>query len=243
MSGIYDRLFSPPHKGIFVLVDPDRDGHLDRLLPVLKETSQVRGVLVGGSFLEHPDFCGWFRQLRAQVDLPLILFPGSGYQLCPEADAVLYLSLISGRNPRYLIEEQVRAAPRVRAWNLEAIPTAYLLVGDGTNTSVAYVTQTQPIPARKVELVVAHALAARYLGFRLIYLEAGSGAATPIPPEVVRAVRESVDLPLMVGGGLRTPEDVEAVLEAGADFVVLGTVLEENPAFLSEWEKKHARHV
>jgi len=243
LSGIYESLFSPPRKGIFALVDPDRDAHLDRLLPLLTRSSQVRGILVGGSFLEHPDFCGWFRRLRERVDLPLILFPGSGYQLCPEADAVLYLSLLSGRNPRYLIEEQVRAAPRVRAWNLETIPTAYLLVGDGGNTSVAYVTQTQPIPARKVELVTAHALAAQYLGFRLIYLEAGSGAAQPIPPDVVRAVRETVHLPLMVGGGLRRAEDVEAILRAGADFVVLGTILEQNPAFLAEWEKNHARDV
>ncbi len=245
MSSLYGKLFDPPRRGVFVLVDPDRDARLEEVLSRLRRPGVrrwVRGILVGTSFLERPDYGSWVQALRREVEgYPILLFPGGSYQLVAEVDAVLYLSLLSGRNPRYLIEEQVKAAPWVRAMGLEAIPTAYLLVGEGGNTSVEFVTGTRPIPAAKTELVCAHAMAAEILGFRLIYLEAGSGAGRPVPPGVIRAVRRSVRLPLLVGGGIRTVEGVRQAWEAGADGVVLGTVIEQRPEILDELEE-HLAH-
>jgi len=231
---------------VFVLLDPDRDHHLRELRLLLARPGVrrvVRGILVGTSFLERPDYGVWVKEVRTMFSgYPVLLFPGGSYQLVPYVDAVLYLSLLSGRNPRFLIEEQVKAAPWVRAMGLEAIPTAYLLVGGGENTSVSFVTGTRPIPDTKPELVCAHAMAAEILGFRLLYLEAGSGAGKPIPAEVIRAVRRSVSLPLLVGGGIRTVEGVEEALDAGADNVVLGTVVEESPEILRELEEHFAHH-
>lgn len=232
---------------MFVLLDPDRDHHLKELAGILARPGVrkvVRGVLVGTSFLERPDYGAWVKEVRSMLTgYPLLLFPGGSYQLVPDVDAVLYLSLLSGRNPRYLIEEQVKAAPWVRAMGLEAIPTAYLLVGEGVDTSVSFVTGTRPIPSAKPELVCAHAQAAEILGFRLLYLEAGSGAGHPIPPEVIRKVRDSVALPILVGGGIRTVEEVNRALEAGADGVVLGTVVEESPGILEDLEERFAHHT
>lgn len=247
MSTLYRALFDPPRRGVFVLLDPDRDHHLREIAGILARPRMrdvVRGVLVGTSFLERPDYGEWVRSVRSMLkDYPLLLFPGGSYQLVPDVDAVLYLSLLSGRNPRYLVEEQVKAAPWVRSMGLEAIPTAYLLVGEGVDTSVSFITGTRPIPSSKPELVCAHAMAAEILGFRLLYLEAGSGAGEPVPDTVIQAVRRSVALPMLVGGGIRTVEEVECAFRAGADGVVLGTVLEQSPEFLEELEGHFAHHT
>lgn len=245
MPSLYKRLFDPPQRGIFILMDPDREDHIEKRIAYLRRESVrpwIRGILVGTSFLERPDYSSWVQRLRQSVeDYPLLLFPGGSYQLVEGVDAVLYLSLLSGRNPRYLIEEQVKAAPWVREMGMEAIPTAYLLVGQGGNTTVEFVTGTRPIPPSKVELVRAHAIAAEILGFRLIYLEAGSGAEQPIPPSVIQAVRQAVDLPILVGGGIRRVQEIIQAWEAGADGVVLGTVVEKRPEILEELEE-HLAH-
>jgi phosphoglycerol geranylgeranyltransferase len=168
------------------------------------------------------------RAVKKAVDEPVVIFPGEAAQVVPGADAILFLSLLSGRNPQYLVAEQVRAAPRVAECELETIPTAYLLVESGRTSAVEYISGTQPIPRDQPPIASAHALAARYLGMRLVYLEAGSGAPRPVPEEVVRACGFS-GLPLAVGGGIRSPQEVGALVRAGAHFIVVGNHFEREP--------------
>jgi phosphoglycerol geranylgeranyltransferase len=167
------------------------------------------------------------RALRGATSLPVVLFPGSADHLTPHADALLFLALLSGRNPRFLIEEQVRAARRVRDFRLPAIPTAYILVDGGRISTVERVTETRPIDPGDPERLVDHAIAAELLGMRAIYLEAGSGAARPVPAPALAAVREATRVPIIAGGGLRTPEACAALAAAGADTIVVGTLIEE----------------
>jgi len=156
------------------------------------------------------------------------LFPGSAMQLTDQVDLVLFLSLVSGRNAQYLIEEHVRAVPFLQRHPVATLSTAYILIDGGRVTSVEAVSQTRPLPADKPELVAAHAIAAQLIGMQAIYLEAGSGAERPVPENVIRACRAAVpDRPLFVGGGIRTPAQARAARAAGADFVVIGTVVEE----------------
>ncbi len=229
MWTIYRSVFSG--KGLLVLLDPDRsdDQHLERLLPRINASDRVRGVLVGTSVLMSPGLDRFVERVKNKCRKPVILFPGSVVQLTPKADALLYLVMVSGRNPELLIGEHVKAAPLIRHYAMEAIATAYILIESGAYTAVEYVSFTRPIPRNKPEIVVAHALAAYYMGMKAVYLEGGSGAREPVPQEIIRAVKETVPLPLIVGGGLRSREQVEGVLQAGADLAVIGTALEENP--------------
>lgn len=215
---------------LLVLVDPDRlePERLERLARHAGPAG-VAGFLAGTSLLCRPGMGGQLRRLKEVGGLPVILFPGDAGQVVPEADAILFLSLISGRNPQYLIGEQVRSAPLLAAAGMECLPTGYLLVESGTHTSVQFMSASQPLPRHKPDIAVAHALAARALGLRLLYLEAGSGARMPVPEEMVAAVRGAFDGPLLVGGGLRGPAEVERAARAGADLVVVGSVLEECP--------------
>ena len=164
----------------------------------------------------------------------MILFPGNNYQLCEEADALLLLSLISGRNPEYLIGQHVVAAPLIKESGIEAIPTGYLLIDGGKISTTSYITQTVPIPADKPDVAVATALAGEQLGLKLIYLEAGSGAANPVSAEMISAVKKNVSLPLIVGGGIRSGAQAEAACQAGADIIVVGNILEKAPELLME---------
>lgn len=215
-------------KGTWLLYDPDRlspEAFLSRYRD-LAEKVGVKAVLVGTSFLEG-DICGAVEELKGGLDVPLLLFPGSHYQLCPHYDYVLFLSLLSGRNPEYLIGEQVKAAPTIKRLGLKVIPTAYLLIDGGTYTATEFVSNTKPIPREKTELILAHALAAKYLGFAAVYLEAGSGAILSVPLKAVEVVKREVGLPLIVGGGIRSKEEVEEYLNRGADVVVIGTAVED----------------
>jgi phosphoglycerol geranylgeranyltransferase len=160
------------------------------------------------------------------TSLPVIIFPGSYTQITSAADAILFTSLISSRNPQYLIDEQVKGAPFVRSAGLESIPTGYVLVESGSLTSVQFISGSLPIPRDKPDIACAHALAAQYLGMKLVYFEAGSGAESAVPVEMVREVAATIDLPLLVGGGLHTPEDCAVRIDAGAAFIVVGTRLE-----------------
>jgi len=154
-------------------------------------------------------------------------------QLTSHADAILFMSLISGRNPNYLISEQVKAAPLIQKQGLEPIPTGYLLIDGGTQTSVSFISNTTPIPRDKCEIAWAHALAGQYLGMQLIYLEAGSGAKTPVPDLMISSVKKQVSVPIIVGGGIRSPETARQKVEAGADFIVTGNVIEKDPSLMS----------
>ena len=167
-------------------------------------------------------------QIRSLAEIPVIFFPGGISQLNSHYDAILFMSIISGRNPHYLIGEQVIAAPIVKDLGIEVIPTGYLLLDGGSDSAVQFMSSTAPIPMDKPDISIAHALAAQYLGKQLIYLEAGSGAKQAVTNELIKEVFEQVDIPLIVGGGIRTPEVAREKVESGASFVVTGTIIEEN---------------
>lgn len=215
--------------GLFVLVDPERTKPADAAdLARAAEADGALGLLIGTSFDGAARTGAVAAAIKEACSLPLLLFPGSANQLVPQVDAVLLLSLVSGRNAQYLIEEHVRSVPFFMRHNVQAISTAYILMDGGRVTAVEAVSQTRPLPADKPELVVAHAMAGRMIGMAAVYLDAGSGAAEPVRPAVIRAVKDRVGLPLFVGGGMRTPDQVRAAREAGADFVVVGNSIEDN---------------
>lgn len=209
--------------GFFVLVDPD-ENHLEDL-PEFAQQAELAGVdafLVGASMLLSNKFEQTIEVLKANCDLPVIIFPGSSNQICDRADGILFLTMVSSRNPQYLISEQVKGAPLVKSAGLEVIPTGYILIESGRMTSVQYVSSSLPIPSDKPDLVKAHALAAQYMGMQTVYLEAGSGALYSVPEELIRAVRDYADIPIIVGGGIRKPQEARDKVTAGAAFVVVG---------------------
>ena len=216
-------------KRFAVLLDPDKIPTGEELYNWLNEIEQsgATDILIGGSHLSKGNTEELVKNAKKQTSLPVVLFPGSPEQVTEHADVLLFLSLVSGRNADLLIGRHVEAAPQIMAMDIETIATAYLLVGDGPLTTAAYITQTLPIPSAKPELAVATASAAVLLGMQAVYLDAGSGAANSIPTEVVSAVSNAVDVPIIVGGGIRDFEGMERVWAAGADLVVLGTVLEK----------------
>jgi phosphoglycerol geranylgeranyltransferase len=222
-------------KQLSVLIDPDKTcrDHIIRLAELAAE-SRVSYFLWGGSLVSGGQAEYYLSLLRAHTQLPIVLFPGNAYQLYKQADAILFLSLISGRNPDFLIGQQVLAAPHLKRMRLEVIPTGYMLIDGGSHSSAAYMSNTQPIPSDKPEIASCTALAGAYLGLQTIYLDAGSGARRPVPAETIAAVHKEVDLPLIVGGGLRKPEDAEKAFTAGADLLVVGNGLEEDPSWLPE---------
>ncbi len=232
---LYEKLFlEGEKKKVFILLDPDKvdDEKVSQILSKYEDEEKVVGFLVGSSLLVRSDIQDFVKKLKGKTRKPVILFPGSHCQVVEGADAILFLSLLSGRNPQYLIDEQVRMAPLVKSYGIEPIPTAYLLFDSGKTTTVEFVTGTKPLPVDKVDLAVAHALAAEYLGFKLLYLEAGSGALNPVPGEIVRSIKENVKIPVIVGGGLNSKEKIIKAFDSGADFVVIGNKLEEDPEFL-----------
>lgn len=220
---------SEGRKVVAWLVDPDR--YSRETAAALSQSGHMpRLVLVGGS-LVSTDTGEVVSDIRRMVsaETSVVLFPGDYGQLTPAADAVLMLSLVSGRNPEYLIGQHVRAAHTIRRMALEAIPTAYMLIDGGRRTSVEYVSSTIPLPADKPDLAQATAMAAEMMGMRAVYLEAGSGAPRPVRRETISAVRAAVSVPLIVGGGLRSPEAVDQAFAAGADIAVVGTAIEQTP--------------
>jgi len=177
--------------------------------------------------LSTPIFDELVKQIKNAVTIPVIIFPGGVQQISRHADAILFMSVISGRNPDLLISQHVMGAPIVKMLNLEAISTGYMLIESGRVTSAEFMSNTKPIPRDKPDIAVAHALAAEYLGMKLIYLEAGSGALHPVPDEMIQAVSRICSLPVIVGGGIRTPELAQQKVKAGASFIVTGNVLEK----------------
>jgi putative glycerol-1-phosphate prenyltransferase len=191
--------------------------------------SGVDAILIGGSLILNSDFENFVSEVkRYSKNIPVLLFPGSVHQVTPKADAILFLSVISGRQAQNLIGNQVLAAPLVYRSGIEAISTAYMLIDSGRQTAAQFMTGSMPLPRNKPDLAVAHALAAKYLGFKLIYLEGGSGADHSVPDEIITTVRETVDIPIIVGGGITSPEVAKEKVIAGATFVVTGNVLEKS---------------
>jgi len=230
MTTVFEKLLETRRKrggGFFLLLDPDRAGGADYIdRAEMAYQCGVDAILVGSSFVLKSTFSEAVRQIKEVTPLPVIIFPGSFAQIAPHADAILFTSLLSGRNPNYLVEEQVKGAPIVKDLGLEPIPTAYLLIESGQVTSVQYISGTIPIPRTKNDIACAHALAAQYMGMKMVYLEAGSGARLPVPLEMVQAVSSYIDIPVIVGGGLTTPEVCAERIGAGASFVVVGNHFE-----------------
>ena len=230
--------------GYFILLDPDKNDR--KALPAfIREATEsgVDGFFVGGSLMLNNDFEEHLRTIKKNTSLPVVIFPGGVMQVSSAADAILFLTLVSGRNPDYLIGNQVLAAPIVRQSGLEAISTAYMLIEAGNVTSAEFVSNTKPIPRDKADIALAHALAAEIIGMKLIYLDAGSGAQWSVPEEMLQVVSRKCSLPVIVGGGIKTPEEARKKVEAGASFVVTGTVTEHNNhrSFINEFaEAVHA---
>ncbi|HLA68285.1 MAG TPA: geranylgeranylglyceryl/heptaprenylglyceryl phosphate synthase [Bacteroidota bacterium] len=227
----HDRLLSVHQKhgaGYLILIDPDKinDDNLPSFVRNATEAG-VDGFLVGGSLVMTSEFEKQITVIKRNTTVPVVIFPGSLSQVSAAADAILFLVLISGRNPEHLIGNQVLAAPIIKRMGLEAISTGYMLIGTGTMTSAEFVSNTKPIPHHKTDIAVAHALAAEIIGMKCLYLDAGSGADNPVPDEMIRAVSKVCALPIIVGGGIRKPEDARRKVDAGASFVVTGTILEE----------------
>lgn len=236
MKKIYDSILSgKPRKQFAVLIDPD---HFDAkgLSDVMKTAagSQVDYIFVGGSLLTNDHLDLTLQVIRENTGIPVILFPGSVTQLNEKADAVLLLSLISGRNADLLIGKHVIAAPYLKKSHLEILPTGYMLIESGPLTTAQYVSNTIPIPRKKDDIAVCTAVAGEMLGLRLIYMDAGSGAEMPVPASMIRKVRENISIPLIIGGGIRTPEQATESCNAGADLIVVGNAIEKDPSCIQE---------
>lgn len=223
-------------KSIAVLVDPDKIDDMSRLhhLVNLATENCVDFFFVGGSLMASSNLAEVVHEIKKNVTIPVVLFPGNSIQIDPSADAILFLSLISGRNPELLIGQHVVAAPVLRNSRLEVIPTGYMLINSGRITSVAYISNTIPIPDDKYSLAACTAMAGEMLGLKLIYMDAGSGAEKEISSRMIAQVRKSVQVPLIVGGGINTAQKAITALESGADMIVIGNALEKDPDLLSE---------
>jgi len=220
-------------KRFAVLVDPDKStpASLKKLAGIAGQ-SGVDYFFFGGSLLMRGNGEAQIRILRDHSDIPVILFPGSSLQVFKNAQGILLLSLISGRNPDMLIGKHVESAALLKASKLEIIPTGYMLVESGRPTSVSYISNTRPIPADKPDIAVCTAIAGEMLGLKLIYLDAGSGAQNPVPAEMIRQVKKETTLPLIVGGGISDTEKAKKTFKAGADVIVIGNAVEKNPKLI-----------
>jgi putative glycerol-1-phosphate prenyltransferase len=236
---LYDRQ-RQGKKSIAVLVDPDKAEDVSSLLQLINLASEncVDFFLVGGSIITTSNLSTVVKLIKETVTIPVILFPGNAIQIEPTADALLFLSLISGRNPELLIGQHVVAAPVIRNTSLEVIPTGYVLINSGRTTSVAYISNTTPIPDDKYSLAACTAMAGEMLGLQTIYLDAGSGADKEISPRMIATVRKAVNVPLIIGGGINTSQKALNALEAGADMIVVGNALEKDPDLLIEISDK-----
>ena len=214
-------------KQLAVLVDPDKCNpeHVPELLSHLP--AETTHIFVGGSTVAPGQTDALISVIKSQANIAVWLFPGDEEQITPHADALLFLSLVSGDNPEYLIRQQVRAAAKLRNIDLFTIATGYLLIDGGRPSAVARVTQTEPLSPLDLEKILNCAMAAQYMGAKALYLEAGSGAINPVSAQIIQCIKSHIDLPLIVGGGLRQKEQMKNAWTAGADMIVVGTAIEE----------------
>jgi putative glycerol-1-phosphate prenyltransferase len=232
-------------KKLAVLIDPDkmRLGKFDQIID-LAVRCKTDYFFIGGSLLVNSQLDQCLQMIREKCAIPLILFPGSSYQLSNKADAILFLSLVSGRNPDLLIGQHVIAAPYLKLSNLEVLPTGYMLIDGGVGTTVLYMSNTSPIPSNKSDIAACTAMAAELLGLKMIFMDAGSGASQPISSEMIESVSGAINVPLIVGGGIKTPEKVAENLKAGADVIVMGNAFEYDPSLMIEVSATiHAHNV
>ncbi|MCL2845146.1 MAG: geranylgeranylglyceryl/heptaprenylglyceryl phosphate synthase [Chitinivibrionia bacterium] len=214
-------------KQYWILLDPD-DFLSAEAADIVKtaEEAGATAVLIGGSFIHGDGLLAEFiAEIKQKSTIPIILFPGDASQIAENADAILFMSLISGRNPDFLIGQQIKGAVKIAKTKVEPISMGYMLVESGTTTSVEFMSNTRPLPREKPEIAAAHALAAQFLGMSMIYLEAGSGAKFSVSEEMITAVKRCVKIPVIVGGGIRDAETAKQKLAAGADIIITGNLL------------------
>jgi len=229
---------SEDEKLLAVLIDPDKtkpEGLSEFILKI--NNSIATHIFVGGSTVEESATEKLVTELKKHSTLPIVLFPGDVSQITNQADALLFLSLISGRNPDYLIGKHVASVSKLRKMHLEVLPTGYLLIENGKETAVQKVTNTKPMSLEHIQSIVDTAKAGELLGMKLIYIEAGSGAMQPIPSEIIKRVKNELGIPLIVGGGIRTKEQLLLAYDSGADLVVIGTAFENDESFFEELKK------
>ena len=220
-------------KKFSVLIDPDklRMENVDKIVKLAMD-AHVDYFFIGGSLIVNDMLDGLLSAIKKKSDIPLILFPGNSHQLSYRADGILFLSLISGRNPELLIGNHVIAAPYLKLSPLEVLSTGYMLIDGGIETTVSYMSNTRPIPSDKNDIAISTAIAGEYLGLKMIYLEAGSGAKSPVSVSMIEDVSSVIDIPLIVGGGIKTPEKAAANVRAGADMIVVGNAIEKDPELI-----------
>lgn len=237
MNTIYTKIVGAKNnnqKLLAILIDPDKV-ELSQILSLAEKInlSPATHIFVGGSVVENNIISDLIIELRKHIELPILIFPGHPSQISEEADGLLFLSLLSGRNPDYLIEHHINSVEILQNSKLEIIPTGYILIDGGKETAVQRVSQTQPIERNNTNLAYKTAKAGEYLGKKLIYLEAGSGALLPVPLEIIHKVSKSITIPLIVGGGITSKEAIESAFIAGADMVVIGTAFENDINFFN----------
>jgi putative glycerol-1-phosphate prenyltransferase len=231
---IYQNIKEGKNKKIALLIDPDKhdEKSLEHIV-LLAEKSKADYFFVGGSLL-MTNIEETISVLKNKTSIPVIIFPGNVMQVSDLADGILFLSMISGRNPDLLIGQHVVSALRIKNSKLEVLPTGYILIENGRTTSVEYMSNTKPIPPDKPEIAVATAVAGEMLGLKLIYLEAGSGATNSVGLQIISEVRKNISLPILVGGGIRNFAEARKIFEAGANLIVIGSIIEENPETITE---------
>lgn len=233
---IYDRFSDRSRKKLAVLIDPDKPTDAQIISIVEKaKAADVDFFFVGGSLLVTDSLDHCIKLIKANCDIPVLIFPGNSLQISKYCDGFLLLSLISGRNPEMLIGRHVIAAPYLKLYGNEIIPTGYMLIDSGKATSVSYMSDTTPIPHDKDDIAMCTAMAGEMLGLKLIYLEAGSGAAMPVSTSMISKVSQMIQIPLIVGGGIKTPEMAAEAVRAGADVIVIGTAFEKEPEMLKRF--------
>lgn len=241
MKNILKNILGSIEKGeclLAVLIDPDKM-ELEQIPKFMfKVNSSIAShVFIGGSEVKKEACDQVVSIVKQYTQLPIVLFPGDVTQITDKADGLLFLSLISGRNPEYLIGKHVESISKLKRTNLEVIPTGYILVENGKETSVQRVTGTKPLPRNNPQKIIDTAYAGELLGMKLIYLEAGSGASEPITTGIIKEVKKSIDIPLIVGGGIKSKNQLETTFNSGADLVVIGTAFEEDMSFFDELKK------
>jgi putative glycerol-1-phosphate prenyltransferase len=233
---ILNYILSEKEKGnklIALLLDPDKVeiSNIETISKKIKNT-KINLIFVGGSTVD--DFVTeiFIKELKNKCPIPILIFPGDCNQITQHADALLFLSLLSGNNPEYLIHQQVKAVPILKNLNLEVIPTGYILIDGGNKSAIERVSNTFPIPQNEISKVSDTALAGQFMGKQLIYLEAGSGAINPVSTNIISEVKKATTVPIIVGGGLRSKETIDLAFDSGADIVVIGTIFEQDENFL-----------
>ena len=230
MSNSLLKILNKDNFGFLALIDPDakNDVILNQLIESINN-SKFSAILVGGSSIEDDKYEQRLQQIKKNSNKPIILFPGSSKQISKHADAILFTSLLSGRNPKYLIDEQVKGVKLIKEYNLEVIPTGYLLLGSSKRTSVEKVSETKPLDPLDYDDVLHHCLAAQYFDMQFIYLENGSDSENSIDFKLIKYLKSNLDIPIIVGGGIKKTSQIKEIKSAGADLIVIGTALEKKP--------------